>query len=74
MAYKVKRISNVLDKKAPPAGEEAVEKVVDAIDSIAKLLEFKGEKTSSAMLIGYLSMMATRILDDIEKHKQENKK
>jgi len=57
--------------QAERTGKAAIIAVVEAIEAIDKMIKAKGEKSSTALIAGYLSIMSTRVLDEIHEHKEE---
>ena len=46
--------------------KKAIIAVVDAIEAINEMIKAKGEQPSTALIAGYLSIMSTRVIDDIQ--------
>lgn len=60
------------DAQITKLGLKANIAIVRACDAVQDLIWAKGEDSSQALITGYISMMATRIMDDIKEDKEKD--
>lgn len=63
-----------MNRQTIVSGSDAIISIIDTVKAVEKMILAKGERPSTALIIGYISMMTTRVLDDVDRKMKEEER